>query len=272
MSDTQATNSDELQGTEDLDLIEDEVLEAEDAVSSDTDETQESTAEVEETPEKKQSGIQRRFKKFSNKIAEQAAELEYWKKAAMGAGTQKVETPAAGKPKLADFDSIEDFIEAREQHIRQELLAELETTARVKTQQATTQQTYTSRVQEVKKNLEDWDEVMDGAADEPAAPETVEFCLSSEVGPKIAYHLAKNPEFHDKLNAMSPVRRIAELGKLEDKLTTVKPQAAKPITKAPGKLTDVSGGGTPVKLSTDAPTSYTEWKKAHDQRQKAAKR
>ncbi len=236
-------------------------------------ETEGATEEQEQQetpPAKKPSGIQRRFQKYDEKLAAQAQELEYWKNVAMGKTADKEPEKAPEKPKLADFESVEDYVEAREQYLKKELLTELERTAATKTAQATAQQTYIQKVQAAKTELPDWDDVMAEAADEPTAPETVEFCMDSEIGPKIAYHLAKNPELHDRINAMSPVRRIAELGKLEEKLTTKKAAEPKPVTKAPGKLTEVTGGGAPTRLSTDNPKSYTEWKKAHEQRQKLA--
>ena len=235
------------------------------------DTSDDSAAQEQEQPAKK-SGIQRRFQKYDEKLAAAAQELEYWKNIALEKSKATETVKVAEKPKLADYESVEDYVEAREAFLKQELLSELERTAKAKTEQATVEQSYIQRVTAAKAALADWDEVMEDAADEPTMVETVEFCMDSAVGPKIAYHLAKNPDLHARINAMSPIRRIAELGKLEEKLTTKKPVEAKPITKAPNKLTEVSGGGTPVKLSTDNPKSYAEWKKAHEQRQKSAKR
>lgn len=262
MNEELATGSDELQGIEDNDQ------EVTSVTSTEVEEANESTdplvAKVESDEPPKKTGIQRRFQKYDAQLASQAQELEYWKKAALG---QKSESPAepVSRPQLKDFDSVEQYVEAREQLLKKELLTELERTASAKTQQASAQNSYIQKVNDLRKDISDWDEVMDAASDEPTARETVEFCLDSEIGPKIAYYLAKNPEVHDRLNTLTPVRRLAELGKLEDKLQT---KVAKQVTKAPQKLTDVAGGSTPVKLSTDNPKNYTEWKKAHEQRSK----
>lgn len=221
---------------------------------------------------KKPSGIERRFKKFQARLDQQAQELEYWKNVAIQGGVKpqaQVAAPAA--PKLADFDNVEDYITAREQHLRQQLVEEMQHRTAAEFQTKQVMASYEAKIREAQKELPDWQDVMMGAMDEPTAPETVEFCLESDVGPKIAYHLAKNPEFHERLNSMSPARRLAELGKLEDKLSSSKGAAPK-VTKAPQKMADVKGGSdSPISKSTSEAQSYAEWK-ALRERQKAAKR
>lgn len=268
---TQATETEEvLPGTE-----EDLNNEVDAVEASTTEEHNENEPETEaqpevKEPEKRLTGIQRRFHKYDEQLKAQAAELEYWKKAATGQTKAQVAPTTTAKVKLADFDTVEEYVEAREQQLRSQLLQELTQATEAKAKAVTVEQQYAQRVETIKADLQDWDDVMAEAADEPTAPETVTFCLDSAIGPKIAYHLAKNPEFHDKLNAMSPVRRIAELGKLEERLSA-KP-AVKPVTRAPSKLTDVSGGGTPVRLDPGTATSYAEWKKADNARKAALKR
>lgn len=218
-------------------------------------------AQEEDKEGKKPTGIERRFKKFQAKLDQQAQELEYWKNVAIQGGPKQQAAPQAQEaPKLADFDNVEDYITAREQHLRQQLIAEMQhrTAAEIQTKQVVS--TYEARVREAQKELPDWQDVMMEALDEPTMPETVEFCLESEVGPKIAYHLAKNPELHERLNSLSPARRLAELGKLEDKLSSPKGQAPK-VTKAPQKMADVKGNGdVPVSKNTSEAKSYAEWK------------
>lgn len=236
----------------------------------DDDESSDDGEEEEKAP-KKPSGIQRRFQKFEARMAAQAEELDYWKKQAMGTNKQEPSVPVE-RPKLADFDSVEEYVEARETFLKKELLAEVEAASVRKVNQQTTQNSYVQKVKAAKVDLTDWDDVMEEASDEPTSPETVQFCMDSEIGPRIAYHLAKNPEFHDKLNAMSPVRRVAELGKLEDKLQTKTKPVAKPISKAPAKLSEVKGKGSLSAPSVNTARSYAEWKIADAARNKAAKR
>lgn len=246
---------------------------AEDENQSEENSDEQSSDESEES-KKKPSGIQRRFQKFQSKLDQQAQELEYWKKVAIEAGQgKKTEAPAAAStPKLADFDNVEDYIDAREEFLKQELIEKITAEAKAKAQQETIYSQYDARVDAAKSEITDWDEVMQEAAEEPTAPETFRFCLQSEVGPKIAYHLAKNPDVHDRLNSLSPERRLAELGKIEDRLMTSKEAApTKKVTKAPEKMSNVKGTADSQKslaASTGEARSYSEWK-AIRERQKA---
>lgn len=205
---------------------------------------------------KKLSRTERMERRYGEQMRRQQDEINHLKSL-----ITPTKASEAGKPKMADFDSVEDFVEAREAYTRKELLKELRTTTSQETKQTTMLQTYEARVKAFKKEAKDWDDVLEDAADEQTSRETVEFCLESEIGPKIAYHLAKYPEENERLNALSPTRRLAELGKLEDKLS--KP-IAKVTTKAPGKLTTVKG--TTV-VSTDPGVAartggYSAWKAA----------
>jgi hypothetical protein len=214
---------------------------------------------------KKLSRTERMERRYGEQLRRQQEEIEVLKK--MVSPTKGPETV---KPKMADFDSVEDFVEAREAYTRQELLKELRTTTTQENKQQAAAKSYEAKVREVKKEYKDWDDVMEDAADEPTARDTVEFCLESEIGPKIAYYLAKYPDEHERLNALSSTRRLAELGKLEDKLS--KP-VVKVITKAPGKLSEVKG--TTV-VSTDPGVAartggYKAWKAADELRRASKK-
>ena len=262
--------NEELQGEQEVEVKdEDSEVKAEDDQEEKEGDDQES-----EEGKKKPSGIQRRFQKFQAKLDAQAQELEYWRKVAMEGGPKRQEAaPAtAQQPKLADFDNVEDYIVAREEFLKQELIERVTAEAKAKVQQETIFSAYDAKVEAAKAEISDWEEVMAEAAEEPTAPETFRFCLQSEVGPKIAYHLAKNPDVHDRLNSLSPERRLAELGKIEDRLMASKETApTKKVTKAPTKMTDVKGSAGSSKslpASTGEARSYAEWK-AIRERQKA---
>lgn len=278
MSDTQNTppENEDLQGDDEVQNTEakdESQVKAEDAPQDD-DVKDDEDSEDSASEGKKKSGIQRRFQKFQAKLDSQLQELEYWRKVALEGGrTQQQTTQAApSMPKLADFDNVEEYIAAREQHLKQELLEQLSVEAKVKVEQEQMVAAYDQRVQQARAELSDWEDVMTEAADEPTSPETIRFCLQSEVGPKIAYYLAKNPDANDRLNKLSPERRFAELGKLEDKLASKQSAPAqKAVTKAPAKLSDVKGtvdSSKTLPVSSGEARSYSEWK-AIRERQKA---
>lgn len=230
-----------------------------------TDETDETP--VEQTP-KKPTGFQKRVQKLHEKAALAEQEAQYWRQLALQSNREATSQPSSPL-KLENFNTVEEFIEARETQLRQQLLAEVQETVKATTASTKLATEYELKVREARTSLPDWEEVMQAAHDEPTTPETVQFCLDSDIGPRIAYHLAKNPEFHERLNSMSPVRRIAELGKLEDRLKAPKQQATKTVTSAPTKLPTVKGSATVVNKDPGQASSYTEWKKLNEARKAA---
>ena len=205
---------------------------------------------------KKLSRTERIERRYADRLKAQEEEIAFLRSIAK----PQAQTPAPvshEKPKLADYDSVDDYVEAREQYLKAELLAETRAHAAQAAKQSSVMNAYEQKVTKAKAEVADWDEVLEAAADEPTAPETVQFCLDSDVGPKIAYYLAKNPAEHERINKLSPLRRVAELGKMEERLKT---PTAKKATSAPTKMTDVKGQGTPIAKRPGDATSYTEWK------------
>lgn len=195
--------------------------------------------------EKKLSGFARRMQRleaqFQSQVEATKAELEYWKAEAMKKATPQ-ETPKG----RMDFASDEEWIEHRLEAERQRLLQEAQEAAHKTVQVERVVGSYQQRVNEAKKELSDWDNVFQQAqaAGATLPQDAVEFCLESDQGARIAYHLAKNEDEYEKFVSMSPVRRIAYLGKLEDKLAKPKEAPPKQVTKAPAKLADVKPGSS----------------------------
>lgn len=65
-----------------------------------------------------------------------------------------------------------------------------------------------------------------------------ELVTESDVGPQLAYHLAKNPTIATKLNSLAPLQAAKEIARLEDTLS--RPQSK--TTKAPAPLRALNGG------------------------------
>lgn len=83
--------------------------------------------------------------------------------------------------------------------------------------------------------------------------------LSSKVGPNLLYHLASNPEVAERISEFSSIRQIAELGKLEEKLTA----PAKKTSSAPAPANHVNtaktGSKDPAKMNQ---VEFRAWMKA----------
>lgn len=74
-----------------------------------------------------------------------------------------------------------------------------------------------------------------------------ELVTESDVGPQLAYHLAKHPVVAGKLNALPPLQAAKEIARLEDSLSRPSSKA----TKAPAPLKTPSGGASaPVDLAS----------------------
>ncbi len=216
----------------------------------------------------KKSRTERIAARYEQKFADQAREMEYWKNAALSGGKQAVVEEPKGDPEpvLADFDGqgLDAYLKAHSTWTRKQVLSEAREDAKRELEFQRLNSTLQSRVAEAKTRLKDWDEVI-GDSEVAALAETQNFLIESEVGPDIAYHLAKHPEEHERLNKLNPMRRIAELGKLEDKLSAKAPvAAAKKATSAPEKLSSVKGNAV---IRTDRAAAaktgdYATWKAA----------
>jgi hypothetical protein len=266
MSEAQAATDEKVLGTEEVAATGNDAVQA----SEQNQEVDAKPQDTEVEQGKKPSGFQRRMAKFEAAIETLNAERDYWKQQALGATKQPAPQEAA-KTRL-DFASDDDWIEHRLTQERQRLVQEAQQAASQTMQQQQLVQTYQQRVEAVKKDLPDWDNVFREAQDEGLTLPTdaVEFCLDSDVGPKIAYHLAKNPDEYDRIISMSPAKRLAHLGKLEDRLST-KVEPVKRVSQAPAKLVDTKGSGavktTPTGMERfQSKAAWLEWYNAQRKR------
>jgi hypothetical protein len=160
----------------------------------------------EEPKEDHPSGFKKRIERFNRRLSEKEQEIEYWKKEALKQKQSEpvVQTSAAaipGKPKFEDYNDITEYTEKLTDWKLQEALQRR--TQEVSKQSEINQ--YQSRVKEFAKDHPDYDEVLQDAAHIPAAQEVHQVILESEVGPKIAYHLANNTELFPVLPCVLPL-------------------------------------------------------------------
>jgi hypothetical protein len=163
----------------------------------------------------------------------------------------------AGKPKVDDFETYEEFTEALAewkiaQH--QSKQTEAKQAREAEQQRKAVLDQWNSRADAVREKLPDYDEVLESADDVPLAGYLQEALLESEIGPELAYHLAKNRAELERLTKLSPTSAVRELGKIEASLSkTTAPQPKKQISTAPKPVTPLSGG-----TAGSAPSIYDE--------------
>ena len=125
---------------------------------------------------------------------------------------------------------------------------------------------FEERTEAFKAKATDFDAVVSGFVDKGGkfSDAVRELVMESDVGPQLAYHLAKHPSIANKINNLPPLQAAKEIARLEDTLS----QTSTKATKAPAPLTPVKGGAGP---STDPRTgpddmeAFASWLKKDQQ-------
>lgn len=86
-----------------------------------------------------------------------------------------------------------------------------------------------------------------------------------DLGPQLLHHLATKPEEHERISGLSPMRQVAELGKIEATLTAPKPRK---VSEAPAPIKPVGQGrSTSAGYSENMSSAeFKEWAKANGAR------
>jgi len=126
---------------------------------------------------------------------------------------------------------------------------------------------WADRVKAAKSEIPDFDDMV-GSADVTVSNEVRDAIFESEVGPRILYHLAENPEIATKLQGMTLTSALRHIGRLEAQFEKIEPQI-KPVvgkSKAPSPINPIrsAANGRDVNLTGDGEFhgSYQAWKAA----------
>jgi hypothetical protein len=222
------------------------------------------TAEPEK-PEKPPSGSAR----LKAKLAEAHAEIERLRKSVpqvdeAASLAAAVEREIGPPPKESDFQDYLAFQKAETAWATANMLVTRELKKNAEAVKRATEERnnaivdeFRGRAQEVRKIVKDFDAVIGAASVSPSNPEVAMAILESDRGPHIAYYLAKNPSKVHEINSLPLRRALAEVGRLEARLTP----SPKKETKAPAPVPPVKGGMRttevdPEKLSQD---EFNKW-------------
>lgn len=125
------------------------------------------------------------------------------------------------EPNPDDFKTVGEYTRALTKYeVRQAAKAARagqEQSAQHKQRQAVVN-TFVERQEAFQKEHPDYTEVLEDL-EEDVPQVAMNYFVESEMGPALAYHIAKNPSEIARLRKLSPARVIAELGKLEARLT-----------------------------------------------------
>lgn len=174
-----------------------------------------------------------------------------------------------GEPKREHFDTYEAFIEARaewraERKVTETLAKQREQEAQNRTaeEQRKLETQFRERAQAASKEIEDFEDVM-STSDAPMTRAMSEAIITSDIGPKIAYHLAKNPDEAERIAALPAARQAAEIGKLEAKLASEPPKEVKKPSAAPDPIKPVGARSTVKDDMPDPkkdPQAWLKWR------------
>lgn len=211
--------------------------------------------DTEEQKPKRRGGFQLKIDKLRAENAALREQLEQ----------KPVEAPK-DKPKWDDFDDADAYYEALTDWKVDQKLREKEQASKVqevKAQARTLQETYLDNVASFKKEAPDFEKVVkDFVAeyDDVITDHMQEAIL--QVGPKLTYYLAKNPDEAVRLSELGVIALNREIGKLEAKLDN--PKVVK-TTKAPNPINPIGGSSRAGKFDPYGAKSwsqkeYEEWR------------
>lgn len=225
--------------------------------------------EVQEGQEPETQEVQRGKKSAQQRIneitrAKYDAEREaaYWRGIAEGSRPQTQQVPEstdrepAAKPNLADFADYEAYIEALTDWKTAQKVAEVVHSQREATVQERQRaeamelaKGWAGKQEQARKSIPDYDEVL-GEAETVVAPHVTDAILTSDRGPEVAYHLAKNPALAEKLNRLNPIAAAREIGRIEAALEKSSLGTPRPAPPPPARTTRSSAtlSGDPAKM------------------------
>ena len=217
--------------------------------------------------------VAKRIGKLSKKLSEKEQEIEYWRQQAMAAKTETAPVEVepvehSGKPQAGDFATNEDFIEALTEWKIEQREAAIEATRRAND----IKNAYFERVESFKQTAPDF-AIAVGEIQDVIGKDSnmVDFIIDSDVGPAIAYHLANNESELNRIMAMTPVRRIAALSKIESEFSTRRAanKTAQQASAPAARLTNNTGSVVPAgNNSKPEHGDFTAWKKWREQNRK----
>lgn len=127
-----------------------------------------------------------------------------------------------------------------------------------------------ARVAAAKEAIPDFQQVIEASARaQTVVPVHIKAALiESELGPQLAYHLAKHPEEQKRIFALPVAKALLELGKIELKYTP-KAEEKQPETptqtpetsRAPAPIAKLKDSGAPVTNDLSKPMPFTDYKR-----------
>lgn len=233
----------------------------------------------EESEIKKKSSIKKLKEKMRRREESARNEAEYWKQVALEKNqNQQVQYQTTlaqqleqQKPAMSNYTTLDEYTTALADW-RWSIKEAQQQEQQAQAAEHRKRENYSSKVKDFSEKTEDFHDVMEEAASEPLDTDGIIYntIIESDIGPQIAYYLAKNPDEVRKIREMSPQRRLLQLGKIEAKLENASAPAAssRPAkASAPAPVKPVTGKSTVAK--TEYSMSPQELIRARNERDRA---
>lgn len=237
-------------------------------------ETEAETAESQEQKKSPSRGVQKRLDEITREKYEWKREADYWREQATAKGDKQesqppqVATVQGTKPDPSQFDDYNEYVEALTDYkVMQSREKEREEYKKYNEQ--IEQQRYQSELQTKQQKFKsaasakysDFEDIMYSAQSVPCTENMMTAMIESDMGPDMVYFLAKNPNESARIAQLSPITQIREIGKLEARLSSIKPPEPKRITKTTEPIRTVSGAGvTHRDPSVMSMEDYAAWR------------
>lgn len=211
-------------------------------------------------------GVQKRIDRLTREKYQLQARLEVLERSQQAPQQQQQAQQAqpSQAPKLDQFNSVEEYLDALADHKASQKFDHLAKEREAKESQTRQQQeaaklyeSYTKQTEQARQAYEDFDDVVQDP-DLSISQAMAEAIMRSNNGADVAYYLGKNPDQAARIASLDPFSAAVEIGRIA--ATVVRPQPRK-TSSAPPPIQPVGARATPVtdpdKMSTD---DWLKWR------------
>jgi len=229
-------------------VVEENPTEPTEEANDQSEQPAEETKETKATEEKKQNPkLEKRFSELTKQREEarKEAQREREQRESLENRLKELEEKVSPKPveenvkpQPSQFNDAFEYAEALAEWSAEQAILNREKAEAKRKEQEQRQsviKSWNDRLEAVKADLPDYDEMIASASDISVSDAIRDAMLESEQGPRILYHLAENPELAEKLNSLSTVSALREIGKLEAKFEVKESPKETPKTEAETK-------------------------------------
>lgn len=231
---------------------------------------------TEETEKKPNPKLEKRFSELTKQreLARQEAERERQRASELEERLKALETknqPAPQvdqdrEPQPSDFTDAFEYARALAKYAADNALKnrdKIEAERKANEERQRLNESWQTKLEKVKSEMPDYEEMV-ASSDVVVSDQVRDAILESDVGPRILYHLAENPDVAEKISKMSLVKALTEIGKIEARFE--KPLEVKPVvtrSNAPAPISPIRGGSNiDVPITSDGEFTGTiqQWK------------